>query len=187
MTLASAAFPEYRDLPRARRAAFLRQIAANLEGLGDPLIHRVMAESALPEGRVRGELGRTCSQLRFFAGIVDEGSWVDARIDTADPEQALALAMEHKPDAILLDLEMPEMSGLDMLKRLMLLGKAKVIVVSSVGQTGSPQALEARRLGAVDVIAKPSGAMSLDLQAKKGHEIVQSLRRALQLDAAPGA
>jgi two-component system chemotaxis response regulator CheB len=82
---------------------------------------------------------------------------------------------------------MPEMSGLDMLKRLMLLGKAKVIVVSSVGQTGSPQALEARRLGAVDVIAKPSGAMSLDLQAKKGHEIVQSLRRALQLDAAPGA
>ena len=35
---------------------------------------------------------------------------------------------------------------------------------------------------AVDVIAKPSGAMSLDLQAKKGHEIVQSLRRALALD-----
>ena len=94
---------------------------------------------------------------------------------------------ELKPDAILLDLEMPEMSGLDMLKRLMLLGKAKVIVVSSVGQTGSPQALEARRLGAVDVIAKPSGAMSLDLQAKKGHEIVQSLRRVLQLDPAPGA
>ncbi len=94
---------------------------------------------------------------------------------------------ELKPDAILLDLEMPEMSGLDMLKRLMLLGKAKVIVVSSVGQTGSPQALEARRLGAVDVIAKPSGAMSLDLQAKKGHEIVQSLRRALQLDPPAGA
>jgi len=94
---------------------------------------------------------------------------------------------ELKPDAILLDLEMPEMSGLDMLKRLMLLGKAKVIVVSSVGQTGSPQALEARRLGAVDVIAKPSGAMSLDLQAKKGHEIVQSLRRALQIDPMAGA
>jgi two-component system chemotaxis response regulator CheB len=94
---------------------------------------------------------------------------------------------ELKPDAILLDLEMPEMSGLDMLKRLMLLGKAKVIVVSSVGQTGSPQALEARRLGAVDVIAKPSGAMSLDLQAKKGHEIVQSLRRALDLDPAASA
>ena len=89
---------------------------------------------------------------------------------------------ELKPDAILLDLEMPEMSGIEMMKRLALLGTAKVIVVSSVGQTGSPQAMEARRLGAVDVIAKPSGAMSLDLQAKKGHEIVQSLRRALALD-----
>ena len=60
--------------------------------------------------------------------------------------------------------------------------KAKVIVVSSVGQIGSPQAVQARQLGAVDIIAKPSGAMSLDLQAKKGHEIVQSLRRALGLD-----
>jgi two-component system chemotaxis response regulator CheB len=89
---------------------------------------------------------------------------------------------ELKPDAILLDLEMPEMSGIDMMKRLALLGKTKVIVVSSVGQTGSPQAMEARRLGAVEVIAKPSGAMSLDLQAKNGHEIVQSLRRALALD-----
>jgi two-component system chemotaxis response regulator CheB len=88
-----------------------------------------------------------------------------------------------KPDAILLDLEMPEMSGIDMLKRLALIGRSKVIVVSSVGQTGSPQALEARRLGAVDVIAKPSGAMSLDLQAKKGHEIVLALQRALGLGA----
>ncbi len=91
---------------------------------------------------------------------------------------------ELKPDAILLDLEMPEMSGIDMLKRLALIGKTKVVVVSSVGQTGSPQAMEARRLGAVDVIAKPSGAMSLDLEAKKGHEIVRALRRALALDPA---
>jgi two-component system, chemotaxis family, protein-glutamate methylesterase/glutaminase len=93
---------------------------------------------------------------------------------------------ELKPDAIVLDLEMPEMSGIEMLKRLALVGKSKVIVVSSVGQTGSPQAMEARRLGAVDIIAKPSGAMSLDLQAKRGHEIVQALRRALALDPTDG-
>jgi NADP-dependent aldehyde dehydrogenase len=86
-SMAAAAFPQYRALPRARKAEFLRRIAANLEALGDPLIHRVMAESALPEGRVRGELARTCFQLRFFAGIVEEGSWVDARIDTGDAER----------------------------------------------------------------------------------------------------
>jgi two-component system chemotaxis response regulator CheB len=89
---------------------------------------------------------------------------------------------ELRPDLIVLDLEMPEMSGLEMMKRLALVSKAKVLVVSSVGQAGSPQAVEARRLGAVDVIAKPSGAMSLDLEEKKGHEIVRSIRHALGLD-----
>jgi len=85
--LAAAAFSEYRAVPRARRSAFLRAIAAKLEAIGDPLIERVMQESALPEARVRGERGRTCGQLRFFADIVDEGSWVDARIDTAEPDR----------------------------------------------------------------------------------------------------
>jgi two-component system chemotaxis response regulator CheB len=94
---------------------------------------------------------------------------------------------ELRPDLIVLDLEMPEMSGLDMMKRLALVSKAKVVVVSSVAQAGSPQAVEARRLGAVDVIAKPSGAMSLDLEEKKGHEIVRSIRGALGLDAGGGA
>src|SRR5262249_43643546 len=68
---------------------------------------------------------------------------------------------ELKPDALILDLEMPEMSGIDMMKRLALVSKAKVVVVSSVGQVGSPQAVEARKLGAADVIPKPSGTMSL--------------------------
>ena len=92
--LASAAFSDYRALPRSRRAEFLHEIAAHLEALGDPLIERVMLETALAEGRVRGELGRTADQLRFFAGIVEEGSWVDARIDTGDPARKPA----PKPD-----------------------------------------------------------------------------------------
>jgi len=92
--LASAAFADYRALPRGRRAEFLREIAAQLEALGNALIERVMLETALPEARVRGELGRTTNQLRFFAGIVEEGSWVDARIDTADPNRKPA----PKPD-----------------------------------------------------------------------------------------
>ena len=87
VTLAAAAFPEYRDMERQRKAAFLREIAAQIEALGDQLIERAVAESALPEGRIRGERGRTCFQLRFFAGIVEEGSWVDARIDTPDPHR----------------------------------------------------------------------------------------------------
>src|SRR6201999_2744567 len=65
--LAAAAFPAYRALPRAAKAAFLREIASQIEELGEQLVERVMAESALPEARVRGERARTCFQLRFFA------------------------------------------------------------------------------------------------------------------------
>jgi two-component system chemotaxis response regulator CheB len=91
---------------------------------------------------------------------------------------------ELKPDLVLLDIEMPEMTGLEMLKRMALVSKAKVIIVSSLGQAGSPQAVEARRLGAADIIAKPSGAMSLDLADKRGHELVQAMRRALNMTEA---
>ncbi|RYD32595.1 MAG: aldehyde dehydrogenase (NADP(+)) [Verrucomicrobiaceae bacterium] len=83
--LAGHAFPAFRDLPGQERGAFLRTIAANIEALGQTLTDRAMAESGLPEARIKGETARTCGQLRLFAGMVEEGSWVDARIDHADP------------------------------------------------------------------------------------------------------
>ncbi len=82
-----------------------------------------------------------------------------------------------KPDVILLDIEMPVMDGIETLKRLKLVSKAKVIILSSVAQAGSAQAAEARALGAVDVIAKPSGAVSLDLESKRGHIITAAVKR----------
>lgn len=86
--LAAAAFPTYRELDGITRAAFLRQIASNIEALGQTLTERAMAETGLPEPRIKGETARTCGQLRMFAGMVEEGSWVDARIDEADPARA---------------------------------------------------------------------------------------------------
>jgi 2,5-dioxopentanoate dehydrogenase len=69
------------------RAKLLRAIAEGLEALGDELVQRVMAETALPQARVLNERGRTCNQLQQFAALVEEGSWVDARIDHADPKR----------------------------------------------------------------------------------------------------
>src|SRR5690606_14382611 len=57
------------------------------EALGDTLIERTTLETGLPAARIVGERGRTCAQLRLFAATVREGSWVDARIDTALPER----------------------------------------------------------------------------------------------------
>jgi alpha-ketoglutaric semialdehyde dehydrogenase len=83
--LAHNAFSTFGWLSGKKRAAFLRRIAEKIEALGEELVERAVAESALPLARIRGERGRTVGQLRFFADILDEGSWVDARIDFADP------------------------------------------------------------------------------------------------------
>lgn len=85
--LAVDAFEVYGQTPAATRAAFLRAIADGLEADGSAIVERAHAESALPLPRLQGELGRTCHQLRLFAQVVEAGSWVDARIDAADPER----------------------------------------------------------------------------------------------------
>lgn len=86
--LAYEAFRSYRRTGPEQRAAFLERIAAELEALGDTLPARVMAETGLPEPRVRGELGRTTGQLRLFADVLREGSWTGARLDTPDPARS---------------------------------------------------------------------------------------------------
>lgn len=85
--LADKAFVEYRQQSPENIASLLERIAAGLEGLGHELIARAQAETALPEPRLVSERGRTVGQLRMFAALVREGSWVDARIDRADPNR----------------------------------------------------------------------------------------------------
>lgn len=67
----------------SKRAIFLRSVADNIEALGDTLIERASLETGLPNARFVGERGRTCGQLRMFADLLDEGSWVDAGVDHA--------------------------------------------------------------------------------------------------------
>ena len=82
--LAHEAFATYSQTSGREKAKFLRTIAARIEGAVDALVERAEQESALPKGRLQGETARTCGQLRLFAEVVEEGSWVMARIDRAD-------------------------------------------------------------------------------------------------------
>jgi len=84
---AGAAFDVYRTRSAEDRAKFLDTIATEIEALGDELIQRANAETGLPVARIQGERARTCGQLRLFAQVVREGSWVDARIDPALPDR----------------------------------------------------------------------------------------------------
>lgn len=85
--LAHAAFAIYSHTTGAERARFLRRIAEGIESLVDKLIARANLETGLPEPRLRTETARTCNQLRLFADLVEEGSWVDARIDHGDRDR----------------------------------------------------------------------------------------------------
>ncbi|MEB8345183.1 aldehyde dehydrogenase (NADP(+)) [Flavobacteriaceae bacterium KMM 6898] len=85
--LATKAFKAYKNVSALQKAQFLRTIAEEIETLGQPLIDTYMAESGLPEGRAAGERGRTMGQLRAFATLLEEGSWVEASIDTAQPDR----------------------------------------------------------------------------------------------------
>ena len=82
------AFLKYRQVPGEAKARFLEAIATEIEGLGSVLISKAMEETNLLEVRLVSERGRTCNQLRQFAALVKEGSWVEARIDLALPDRA---------------------------------------------------------------------------------------------------
>jgi NADP-dependent aldehyde dehydrogenase len=85
--LAAAAFASYSQVSGKDKAAFLRRAADGLETHREALAERAHLETALPMARLLGEVGRTANQLRLFAGVVEEGSWVQARIDPALPDR----------------------------------------------------------------------------------------------------
>lgn len=88
------AFLSYKNFNGKKKAAFLRAIADEIEALGNELVQTAMQETNLAEARIINERGRTTGHCRMFADLVEEGSWVDARIDTAIPDRLPA----PKPD-----------------------------------------------------------------------------------------
>lgn len=87
VALASSAFKTFKNISDKKKATFLNAIADEIMALDDALISTYCAETGLPEGRAKGERGRTVFQLRSFAELLNEGSWVAATIDTAIPDR----------------------------------------------------------------------------------------------------
>ncbi len=90
-----------------------------------------------------------------------------------DPFVGRDKLVQHKPDVLLLDVEMPRMDGITFLRKVMEFNPLPVIMVSSLTQQGGELALEALRAGAFEVVAKPRGAYTLD---DLGPELVAKIR-----------
>lgn len=88
MTLerAATALPLLAGFTPEERAVLLRTIAEVLDAAADELVPLAMAEAHYPEARCRGELARTTFQLRLFADVLEEGSFLGVAVDPADPD-----------------------------------------------------------------------------------------------------
>jgi alpha-ketoglutaric semialdehyde dehydrogenase len=84
---ATSAFKAYKLLPTAYRVKLLEAIATEINGIREVLIENGMQETHLPQARLNGEIDRTINQIKLFADLLKEGSWVNAIIDTAKPDR----------------------------------------------------------------------------------------------------
>lgn len=128
--------------------------------------------------------------------LVSEALNADPEIEVvgtaADPYVARDRIKELSPDVITLDLEMPRMDGLTFLGIIMRERPLPVIIMSSLTKEGSAHALEALRLGAVDVLGKPGGSYSFGDLGPQLQQAVKAaararLRPASASNAAPAA
>lgn len=87
MALSRNAYDTYSRLGGAAKAKFLRAIGEEILAKGDALVERAVMETSLPPQRIVSERGRTIGQLNLFADLIEEGSWCEATIDTADPNR----------------------------------------------------------------------------------------------------
>ncbi|MEC7201548.1 MAG: aldehyde dehydrogenase family protein, partial [Verrucomicrobiota bacterium] len=87
LRLAQESFDAFRSRSPEDRAQLLDAIADQIMALGDELLERAHQETGLPMPRLTGERARAVNQAKLFAELIREGSWVDARIDTAIPDR----------------------------------------------------------------------------------------------------
>ncbi|MED4351819.1 chemotaxis response regulator protein-glutamate methylesterase [Schinkia azotoformans] len=90
-------------------------------------------------------------------------------------KDAIQKVKEWQPDVVTLDVEMPEMNGLDALQAIMSENPTRVVMLSTTTKEGAENTLLAMLYGAIDFIAKPSGAISLDLDKVKEEIIMKVL------------
>jgi two-component system chemotaxis response regulator CheB len=102
----------------------------------------------------------------------------DFEVEVArDGQEALAKLKTFAPNVVTLDVHMPVMDGLACLDRIMIEGPCPVVMVSSLTAQGANETLEALRLGAVDFVAKPTGAVSLHID-ELAPELIRKVRAA---------
>jgi two-component system chemotaxis response regulator CheB len=97
---------------------------------------------------------------KVFGRVLSEDSGFEVAL-ARNGLEALELLEKFKPDVVTLDVQMPQMNGLECLNRIMIQRPSPVVMVSSTTAEGAEATLSALKLGAVDFVPKPTGTVSL--------------------------
>lgn len=128
-----------------------------------------------PRGRIRVLVVDDSALMRqFISDILRSDPRIEVAGTARDGRDALAQMKILKPDIITMDVEMPNMSGLQALEEIMKTNPMPVIMVSTMTQEGAETTLKALALGCVDFIGKPSGSISLNIR-EVGQEIIDKV------------
>lgn len=104
---------------------------------------------------------------KVIADIINSDPGIEVVAEANDGKDALRKVSEFNPDVVTLDINMPGMSGLDVLSEIVDKKSTRVIMLSAYSRAGASATIRALELGAVDFIAKPSGEVSLGLDRFK--------------------
>lgn len=118
-----------------------------------------------------------------IARLLGEAPDIEVVGSAADGEAGLRMAAALRPDVITLDVEMPVLDGLGMLRRLMAEAPTRTIMLSSLTTEGAAVTLDALDAGAIDFVGKPSGSLSIDV-GRIGEELLLKIRTAATMSEA---
>ena len=117
------------------------------------------------------------------ARLLGEQADIEVVGNAPDGEAGQRQAAALRPDVVTLDVEMPILDGLGMLRRLMVEAPARTIMLSSLTSEGAAVTLDALDGGAIDFVAKPSGSLSIDI-GRVGEELLLKVRTAAAMSEA---
>lgn len=136
----------------------------------------------------------TSPAKKFRVLIVDDSAFMRKVLETIfnadelltvagqakDGREAIAMAESLKPDVITMDINMPHVDGLQATAHIMTTNPKPIVIVSSESREGAAGTLKALELGAIEFVAKPSGAIDLDMQSVK-EELLRKVKMAAKV------